>query len=92
MLGLIFLIVPGLYLALKYQFAPILVVDEKMGVMDAIKKSGEMTKGKLMDLFLLSLALLFINILGVLALGIGLLVSSPLSMLAYARVYRQLSK
>lgn len=91
-LGLIFFIVPGIYLALKYQFTPYLIVDKKMGVMDAIKKSGEMTSGKLMDLFALALVNIGITILGALAFGIGLLVSAPVSMLIVAHVYRKLSK
>ncbi|MEN8252963.1 MAG: hypothetical protein ABFQ62_01145 [Patescibacteria group bacterium] len=90
--GLIFLIIPGIYLALKYQFAPYLVIDKKMGAIEAIKKSGEMTKGKLMDLFFLALVMLLINILGVLALGVGLLVSTPVSMLSVAYVYKKLNK
>ena len=90
--GLILLVIPGIYLALKYQFTLFLVVDKKMKVMDAIKKSGEMTEGKLMDLLGLALVAILITMLGALALGVGLLVSTPVTMLAYAYVYRQLSK
>ncbi|PJC41244.1 MAG: hypothetical protein CO041_05365, partial [Candidatus Pacebacteria bacterium CG_4_9_14_0_2_um_filter_40_15] len=37
--GLIFLIVPGIYFSLKYYFVPFLLIDKKMGPMEALKAS-----------------------------------------------------
>lgn len=90
-LGLILFIVPGIYLAIKYHFYSYYIVDKKMGAIEAIKASGKITQGVKLHLILFSLALTGLNILGALALGVGLLITVPVSMLAYALVYRKLS-
>ena len=89
--GLILFIVPGIIIGIKLQFASYLVVDKNMGVVDALNKSSEMTKGIKMNLFLFGILLFLINVLGFLALIVGLLVTIPLSMVATAYVYRKLS-
>lgn len=89
-LGFILLIVPGIIFSIKLQYATYLVVDKNMGVVEALKKSWEMTKGVKMNLFLLDLLFIGINILGVLALLVGLIITVPLTMVASAFVYRKL--
>ncbi|MDP2837748.1 MAG: DUF975 family protein, partial [Candidatus Moranbacteria bacterium] len=89
--GLVLFIVPGIYFAVKYQFFSYLIVDKDLGLLDALKKSGELTEGVRWHLFVFLLAIIGINILGVLALGIGLLVTLPLSAMAYVYAYRELS-
>ena len=88
--GLIFFVVPGLYLAVKYQFYGYLIVDKGMGPIDAIKMSGVLTEGVKRNLVLFWLMLAGINILGMLALGVGLIASVPVTWLATAYVYRRL--
>ncbi len=88
--GLILLIVPGIIWAIKYQFYVYLIVDKKMRVLESIKKSGEITKGSIWLLFLFGLAVIGINILGFVCLIVGLLATIPLTMVAYAFVYRKL--
>lgn len=90
--GLILLIVPGIYFALKYQFFSYLIVDKNLGVFDALKQSGEMTKDMKWKLLGFAFALFGLNLLGLLALGIGLLVTVPVSIVAYVSVYRALSR
>ena len=89
-IGLIFFIVPGIYLALKYQFYNYLIIDQGKGPVEAIKMSGILTEGVMWNLVLFWLMLAGINILGMLALGIGLIITVPLSWLATAYVYRRL--
>jgi uncharacterized membrane protein len=89
--GLILLIVPGIYLGLKYQFFSYLIVDKELGVLDSLKESSQITQGVKWQLFGFSLALIGINILGALAFGIGLLVTIPLTVVAHVFVYRKLS-
>ena len=88
--GFIFLIVPGIYLAVKYQFYDYLIIDKGMGPIDAIKRSGVLTEGVKRNLVLFWLALVGINILGMIALGVGLIATVPVSWLANAYVYRRL--
>jgi len=89
-IGLVFLIIPGIYLAVKYQFYDYLIVDKGMGPIDAVKRSGVLTEGVKRNLVLFWLMLMGINILGLLALGVGLIASVPVSWLANAYVYRRL--
>ncbi len=91
LIGLVLLIVPGIIVALTFLFATYLVVDTGKGPIEALKESARITKGHKWALFMLMLALIGINILGVLALGIGLLISVPVSLLAIAHTYRALS-
>lgn len=90
-IGFILLIVPGLYFAIKYQFVQYLIVDKKMDVIEAFKESSKMTNGHKWNLLLLVLLYVAIVILGVMALGVGLLVAIPIVMVAQAYVYKKLS-
>lgn len=89
-LGLILFIIPGIYLAIRFSFANLLVVDKEVGPLEALKQSSELTVGIKGQIILFLLALAGINILGFLALGIGLLITTPLSAIATIHVYRSL--
>lgn len=86
--GLVLLILPGIYLGIRLQFFAYLIVDKDMGPIEALKKSWEMTEGKVLDLFLLGLVIVGLNILGFLALLIGMAVTAPITMVVYATVYK----
>lgn len=88
--GLILLIVPGIIWAIKYQFTGYLILDQDMDPVEAIKRSGEMTKGVKGELFLFGLTLFGLNLLGFLACCVGTLVTAPMSAIATAYVYRSL--
>ena len=90
--GLIFLIIPGIIWVVRFSFAPIIVVDTKSGPIVSMKESYAITKGKFWKILLFWLAIIGLNILGILALGIGLLVTVPVSTLASIYVYRVLSR
>ncbi len=89
--GLILLIVPGIIWALKYIFWSYAIIDKNMGPIEAIKYSGKITQGAKWKLFCFFLVLVGVNLLGALALIIGLAVTIPLSITAYAHVYRTLA-
>lgn len=89
-LGLLCLIIPGIIISLLFLFSSFRVIDVKASVFDAMRQSARMTKGNLGGLFLFMLALIGINILGLLALVVGLLVSIPVSALALAHAYQML--
>lgn len=90
--GLILFIVPGIIWGLKYQFALPLIVDKKLTVRDALQTSGKITKGHKGWIFGLMILLGLINIAGILALGFGLLVTIPLTNIAFIWAYRVLSQ
>jgi uncharacterized membrane protein len=89
-IGLILFIIPGIIFAFRLQFSKYLVIDKKLGPVEAIQKSWKMTKGVTWNLFLLCLLFILINILGFIALIIGLFITVPLTMVANAFVYRKL--
>lgn len=89
-IGFILLIVPGIIFSIKLQYSEYLIVDKGKDAVDSLKGSWEMTKGVKWNLFLFGILLGLINILGFLALLVGLLVTVPLSMVANAYIYRKL--
>lgn len=89
--GLILFIIPGIIFSIKLQYSEYLIVDKQLDAVDSIKKSWQMTKGIKWNLFLLGLLLGLINILGILALLVGTLITVPLTLLANAYVYKKLS-
>lgn len=89
-LGLILFIIPGIYFGLKYQFYAYLIVDKNLGAVEALKKSAVMTDGVKWKLLGFCFVLFGLNILGFIALAFGLLVTIPMSIMAYVYVYRTL--
>lgn len=89
-IGFILLIVPGIYLALRFIFVPYLVVDRKLEVGAALRESTRITEGRKWQLLGFVLLCVLVNIAGALLLAVGLLVSIPVTMLAFAHAYRTL--
>jgi uncharacterized membrane protein len=89
-IGLIFFIIPGLYLLVKYQFFRFLIIDKGIGPIEALKESGRITDGHLWQLFVFVILSLLINLLGVIALGVGLFVSVPVTIFASIYIYKKL--
>jgi len=90
--GLILLIIPGIYWGIRFSFAPFILVDTKAGPVKSLKESYALTKGKFGKIFLFWLVIGGLNILGFIALGVGVLVSLPVTTFASIYVYRELSK
>ncbi|MEI9966140.1 MAG: hypothetical protein WDN67_00455 [Candidatus Moraniibacteriota bacterium] len=85
--GLIFLIVPGIYFAIRYYFLSYIFIDTQASFEEAFRKAADMTRGKTWDFFLFFLLLIGFNLLGLLLLGVGLTVTLPVSALAIAHAY-----
>jgi uncharacterized membrane protein len=88
--GLVLLVVPGIYLAVRYGLATFLVADDRAAVLDSFRESSALTKGARWSLLLLMLLLFVFNLAGSLLLGLGLLLTVPTSVFAMAYVYRRL--
>jgi len=88
--GTILLIIPGIIWGIKFQFFSCFIVDKGVGPIEALKRSSAITKGAKWDLFLFNLLLGLINLLGAICLLIGLFVTIPTTMVAWAFVYRRL--
>ena len=89
--GFICLIVPGIILACKLAFTPYLVVDRKMGTIEAIQESWRLTGGHSWQVFLIGLLAIPIFIAGLICLGVGAIVSMMWASLATASLYYAVS-
>lgn len=87
--GLILLVIPGLYLAVGYMFATTLIVDNGMEFWQAMEVSRRVVTRHWFAFFGFSLMLFLVNCLGLLLLGVGLIVSVPVSACALAIAYLQ---
>lgn len=88
--GFVFLIIPGLYVAVTYNWFAYLIAEKHYGVQESLKHSAALADGARWQLLKFFFAVLLLNILGFLALIIGLFVTIPMSMIAGALVYRAL--
>lgn len=87
-LGLIMLIIPGIYLGIRLMFAGYFIVDRNMNAIDAIGASWNATKSSALMLFAFILAAIVVNFFGLIALVVGLLVTAPLTSIAFVYAYR----
>jgi hypothetical protein len=83
-LGIVALIIPGIYLAVAYTFAPLFIVFAKMEFWDGMEISRKLVTKNWWDIFGFVLLLLLINLAGTLALLVGLLFTIPLT---YCAIY-----
>jgi len=90
--GLILLIIPGIIWAVRFSFAPVIVIDTKMGPINSMKESYAITKGNFWKLLLFWIVLGLLNLAGLILIGVGLLASIPVSTLAYIYIYRNLTQ
>jgi uncharacterized membrane protein len=88
--GLVLLIIPGIYLAVRYGLAGFLVADGRTDVLGAFRTSSELTRGMRWRLLLLGLGLFALNLVGALLFGLGLLFTVPLTAFTATHVYRRL--
>jgi hypothetical protein len=87
LLGFICLIIPGIYLVVSYVFAIMLVLDRGLTFWPAMETSRRSVQTGWFKIFGLLLLLFLLNIAGILALGVGLLVTAPLSHCIIAVAY-----
>jgi uncharacterized membrane protein len=91
LLGLVLLIVPGIIFGLMFMFTSFIVIDRGFGPIDAMKESKRITSGHKWPLLGFILLLALINLAGAAVLLVGLLVTVPVTSLAFANAYRVLS-
>jgi len=89
-IGFVLFIIPGIIAGIGLEFYGYAIVDRKAGPIEALKQSWELTKGVRWELFVFGLLLIGLNIVGALALGIGLIATIPTSFIAVAFVYNKL--
>jgi uncharacterized membrane protein len=89
-IGTLLLIIPGIYLAVAYFFASYLVVDRRQDFWPAMELSRRTINPRWFGFFAFMLLLVLLNLAGAIALGVGLLVTIPLSFCAVTVAYAEI--
>jgi uncharacterized membrane protein len=89
-IGMVLLLIPGIYLAVGYLFTTFLIIDYRMEFWQAMETSRQIITKNWFTFFGFALALFALNFLGALALGVGLLVTIPVSACAAAIAYKEI--
>jgi len=90
MVGIVLLILPGIYLAVAYLFAYILVIDKKLEFWAAMEVSRRVITAQWWRMFGLLLLGALLCMLGAIALIIGMFVALPIYMAAMIYAYEDL--
>jgi hypothetical protein len=87
MVGLLFLIVPGIVIAIGWSLWNYLVVDGTTDPIDAVKRSWRLTKGHRWAILGLGLLAFLVNLVGLLACCVGAIFTSAVTSVAFAWTY-----
>jgi len=88
--GFLLLILPGIYFAVSYLFAEMLVVDKGLSASAAMTTSRKAVGQKWLAMFGLTMALFVINVLALIPLTLGLIWTIPMSTIAMGIAYRNM--
>lgn len=88
--GFLLLVVPGVYLALRFMHYKTAIVDRNMSIFGSLSYSSSITTNNRLNLWLLGLLSFAIIIAGILALFIGLIFAIPVVWLTSLVAYRWL--
>jgi uncharacterized membrane protein len=89
-IGMVFLILPGIYLAIVLGFGLHLVVDRDEEFWPALMGSMKVVQKNLLSVFLVGLAVGLVLFVASIPLGLGLLVAGPWAVMVSAVLYRKL--
>lgn len=90
-LGTCFFIIPGIIFALKFGLWEQVLVDQNTGILESFKISNTITQGSRWHIFGLIFIFILFNLLSMLFLGLGFLITYPACILAQTYVYRKLN-
>lgn len=91
-LGTICCLLPGIILAIRFIFAPIIAaLHPERSIKECFAQSWQITKGNFWNLFLLGIIAILLNILGLMCCCVGVLVTSIITYFMLILAYRTLS-
>jgi len=91
-LSITIMIIPAIYLSVRLQFYEYFLIDQECGILESIKKSADISKGYVLELFTLGAILSLIFLISIIPMGLGLIISIPLSTVAISYVYLKLKQ
>ena len=77
-LSILLIIIPTIYLSVRLQFYNYFLIDQECGIIESIKKSADISKGHILELFIFGAYLSIIVLLALIPLIIGLSIGTPL--------------
>ena len=90
-IGMVLLIIPGIYLYLRLQFFTAFIVEEDCGIIESLQKSWNMTQGQTLPLFLLLRTMIGTAIVGCILFFVGFFVAVPLIYMMQCYTFRKLN-
>jgi uncharacterized membrane protein len=91
-IGVVLLIIPGIYLAVRLQFYPYYIIENHDASVVAFQKSWYATEGFIIELIAFGACVLILNFIGAVFFGVGLIFTYPLTTMATAAVFRSLEE
>lgn len=91
-LGLFALVIPGIYLAVGYLFSLLMGIFGGMDIWSAMEWSRKLITRNWWQFFALLMILIAINLIGLLLLGIGLLITFPMTFLVLYVIFEDLTR
>jgi uncharacterized membrane protein len=85
--GLLLLILPGIFVAVRLSFVSFLVVDEGLGPIEAVRESWRLTQGRFWTLFGGAMLGVFVVWVGVILLVVGAIPAAMWVGVAFATMY-----
>lgn len=89
-IGFALLIIPGIYLSIAYSFTLPLMVDKKLDIWGAMEVSRRAVTKEWFTIFGVNVSLVLLTVLSAIPLGIGLIWTLPLLMIAQGVMYRKI--
>lgn len=89
-LGLLFFILPGIYLSISYAFTFPLIIDKHLSIWKAMELSRKAVSKRWFKFFLFNLTLVIIVLISAIPFGIGLIWTLPLAFISYGILYRKI--
>jgi uncharacterized membrane protein len=92
LVGFAFLVVPGIYVAVRYALFGQVLATTSTTAPQALRNAAALSDGRWWTLFRLVLMAMLLNLAGMAFLGLGLLITFPVSLLATSDLYRSLQQ
>ncbi len=87
-IGLLAIYIPIIFVSIRLSFFITCIVDQNSGAVESLKQSWAMTQNNLWVIVGLGIVATLINIAGMLALIIGLIITMPVTYLMFLNAYR----
>jgi uncharacterized membrane protein len=89
--GFLLCVIPGIVLLFFGFYYPFYILDQRQAPVDSIRSSFQMVNSNLGTMIPFAILAYLVYLVGVLACGIGILVSAPIALIAVAYAYRTLN-